>query len=34
LSGVESKFVQGFHGVWDVGVDVDGGVDHSVCSNS
>lgn len=34
LSRVESKFVEGFHGVWDVGVNVDGSVDDSVCSDS
>jgi len=34
LSRVESKFVEGFHGVGDVGVNVDGGVDHTVCSHS
>jgi hypothetical protein len=32
LSGVESKFVEGFHGIWDVGVNVDGSVDETIGS--
>lgn len=34
LSRVESKFVEGLHGVWDVCVNVDGSVDDSIGSNS
>lgn len=30
LSGVESELVEGLHGVGDVGVNVDGGVDDSI----
>lgn len=30
LSGVESEFVEGFHGIGYVGVNVDGGVDDSI----
>ena len=34
LPRVESSFGQGFDGVRDVCVDIDGGVDHSICSNA
>jgi hypothetical protein len=34
LSRVESSFVQGFHCIGNIGVDIDGSVDNAICANT